>query len=464
MKKDSGAVVKLPEKLGFFGLSSATNVVFNFKSIYYTIFLTNVLHIPIAVAGVMNTVGLIWDFVNDPLVGVWANNIHFKSGEKIRPYLLYIAIPYAAGMVLLFTDFNISVKMAVALQLIVFFLYEIANTFRGIAYNGLGGLASKNDADRKSINAYRSLGGCFGSAVGAVAVTPLVKLFGGLKGQNAIISKDDAPALFRTALFMGFLCLAGCLLQYFTSKERVKEEEVHEDKISIKETYVMLFKCRSWIWNMLYIMCYGITQTLIMTNISYYAAYILGSSDKATPVLAIYLVIAVITSALAPKIDSLLGRKKTMALAALIQVIGKIPFILNPTNLICAYINAISAGMGLTMTFILFNVNRNNISDIVELQNGRRLDTMVSTGDNLMSKIAEAVVDKMFLVALAAAGFNAALADEGQVQNIATQKTICALLGWIPALVAVALMLISLTIDTRKEYEEAAAAAGKEIG
>ena len=88
--------------------------------------------------------------------------------------------------------------------------------------------------------------------------------------------------------------------------------------------------------------------------------------------------------------------------------------------------------MGLTMTFILFNVNRNNISDIVELQNGRRLDTMVSTGDNLMSKIAEAVVDKMFLVALAAAGFNAALADEGQVQNIATQKTICALLGWIP--------------------------------
>ena len=70
MKKDNGSVVRLPEKLGFLGLSTASNVVFNFKSIYYTIFLTNVLHIPIAIAGYMNTAGLVWDFVNDPLVGV----------------------------------------------------------------------------------------------------------------------------------------------------------------------------------------------------------------------------------------------------------------------------------------------------------------------------------------------------------------------------------------------------------
>jgi Na+/melibiose symporter-like transporter len=460
MKKDSGAVVKLPEKLGFFGLSSATNVVFNFKSIYYTIFLTNVLHIPIAVAGVMNTVGLIWDFVNDPLVGVWANNIHFKSGEKIRPYLLYIAIPYAAGMVLLFTDFNISVKMAVALQLIVFFLYEIANTFRGIAYNGLGGLASKNDADRKSINAYRSLGGCFGSAVGAVAVTPLVKLFGGLKGQNAIISKDDAPALFRTALFMGFLCLAGCLLQYFTSKERVKEEEVHEDKISIKDTYIMLFRCRSWIWNMLYIMCYGITQTLIMTNISYYAAYILGSSDKATPVLAIYLVIAVITSALAPKIDSLLGRRRATMLACIIQIVGKIPFIINPYSMVNVIINAVSMGIGGTLAFVIFNTNRNNISDVVEIINHRRLDTMVSMGDTLASKVAEALVGLAMTSAMAMAGFDEALKLN---QTDATRATICALLGWVPSIVLALMAYFGHRIDIEKEKEEALAKRAQKV-
>lgn len=454
MEKDNGPVVKFLEKLGFLGLSTATNIMFNFKSIYYTIFLTNVLHIPIAVAGIMNTVGLIWDFVNDPLVGVWANNIHFKSGEKIRPYLLYIAVPYAVGVVLLFTDFNVKVKMAVALQLIVFFLYEIANTFRGIAYNGLGGLASNNDADRKSINAYRSLGGCIGSGVGAVAVTPLVKAFGGLKGADAIIGKEDAPALFKTALFMGILCLSGCLLQYFTSKERVKEEEVHEDKISIKDTYFMLFKCKSWIWNMLYIMCYGVVQLFIMNNISYYAAYILGASAKATPILAIYLVIAIIASILAPKIDSLIGRKNATILACLVQIVGKIPFIINPYSMVNVIINAISMGIGGTLAFVIFNTNRNNISDVVELINGRRLDTMVSMGDTLASKVAEALVGLAMTSVLAWAGFDEALKIN---QTAATKSTICAFLGWVPSIVLLLMAWFGYKINIDKEREEALA-------
>ena len=459
MKKDNGTVVKFPEKLGFLGLSTATNIVFNFKSIYYTIFLTNVLHIPIAVAGIMNTVGLIWDFVNDPLVGVWANNIHFKSGEKIRPYLLYIALPYALGVVLLFTDFNLDVKMAVALQLIVFFLYEIANTFRGIAYNGLGGLASSSDADRKSINAYRSLGGCLGSGIGAVAVTPLVKMFGGLKGADAIIGKEDAPALFKTALFMGFLCLFGCLLQYFTSKERVKEEEVHEDKISIKDTYVMLFKCRSWIWNMLYIMCYGVSQLFIMNNISYYAAYILGASAKATPILAIYLVVAIISSILAPKIDSLIGRKRATVLACLVQVIGKIPFIINPYSMTNVILNAVSMGIGGTLAFVILNTNRNNISDVVEIINRRRLDTMVSMGDTLASKVAEALVGLAMTSVLAWAGFDEALKIN---QTAATRNTICAFLGWVPSIVLLLMAWIGYKIDIEKEKEEALAKRAEE--
>ena len=459
MKKDNGSVVRLPEKLGFLGLSTASNVVFNFKSIYYTIFLTNVLHIPIAIAGYMNTAGLVWDFVNDPLVGVWANNIHFKSGEKIRPYLLFIALPYAVGMVLLFTDFGLSWQLAVALQLLVFFLYEIANTFRGIAYNGLGGLASNNDADRKAINAYRSLGGCLGSAIGAVAVTPLVKLFGGLKGENAIISRDDAPALFKTALFMGFLCLFGCLLQYFTSRERVKEEEVHEDRISIGETYRMLFKCKSWIWNMLYIMCYGVVQLFIMNNISYYAAYILGSSAKATPILAVYLVVAIIVSALAPKIDSLLGRKTTTLLAVLVQIAGKIPFIINPYSIVNVIINAVSMGIGGTLAFVIFNTNRNNISDVVEIINGRRLDTMVSMGDTLASKVAEALVGLAMTSAMAWAGFDEALKMD---QTPATRATICALLGWVPCIVLALMAYFGHRIDIEKEKEEALARRAEE--
>lgn len=457
MKKESTGIVKLPEKLGYMAYSASANIVFNFKSLYYLIFLTNVLQIPVLTAGTMMTLGTIWDVTNDPIIGVFAGNVKFKSKEKIRPYLLVIAIPWALGLVLLFTDFNLTQTLAVIVSLVIFFFYEIANTFRGIVYNGLGALASDNDDDRKSINSFRSLGASLGSGIGAVAVTPIVRLFGGLQEKNAIIGKGDAKALFLTALVMGALCVLGCLVHYFTSKERVHEKEEHEDKISIKDTYKMLFKCKSWVWNMFYIMGYGICNTLIMSAINYYAAYILGSSSKATPILACYLVMSLIVSILTPKIDSLLGRKKTMYLGILSQIIGKIPFILNPYNELFIYINALSVGFGATISFIMLNQNRNNISDVVEIQNHRRLDAMVSTGDNLASKLAEALVTQLMAFALAAAGFDESLKIN---QTLATKSVICALLGWIPCIVLIGMFITVKFLDIDKEKKEALEKAG----
>lgn len=450
MKKDKG-VVKLPEKLGYMAYSTSANIVFNFKSLYYLIFLTNVLQIPVLTAGTMMTLGTIWDVTNDPIIGVFAGNVKFKSKEKIRPYLLLIAIPWALGLVLLFTDFNLTQTLAVIVSLLIFFFYEIANTFRGIVYNGLGALASDNDDDRKSINAFRSLGACLGSGIGAVAVTPIVRLFGGLQEKNAIIGKGDARALFLTALVMGALCVFGCLVHYFTSKERVQEKEEHDDSVSIKDTYKMLFKCKSWVWNMLYIMGYGICNTLIMSAINYYAAYILGSSSKATPILATYLVVSIIMSLLTPKIDTLLGRKKTMYLGVISQIVGKVIFMLNPTNELFIYINAISVGFGATITFIMLNQNRNNISDVVEIQNHRRLDAMVSTGDNLASKLAEALVTQLMAFALAVAGFNEALQIN---QTVATKNVICGLLGIVPCIVLVGMLITIRFLDIEKEKRE----------
>ena len=457
MKKEGNkSIIKLPEKLGFLSFSASTNIVFNFKSTYYKYFLTSILLIDPIAASNMALIGTIWDIVNDPLLGVWANNVRFKNNEKVRPWLLWIAVPYGLGMVLLFTDFNVPERWDIILGLVVFFFYEIANTFRGIPYNGMGALASSDDSDRKSINAFRSLGACLGSGIGAVAVPMIVKMFGGLR-DHKVINSSDSAAIFRSAVFMGILIVIGCLIHYFTTKERVKQTSDNEENIGIVETYRMLFKCKSWVKNMLYIMSYGVSTCLLTSSITYYCAYVLNNSSLATPVMAVYLLFSIIFSILTPKIDTLLGRKKTMITAALVQIAGKIPFILNPYNVVNAYINAISAGIGLTMTFILFNTNRNSISDIVEIQNGRRLDTMVSTGDNLASKIAEAAVDKLFLVALAAAGFSAKLADQGLLQNIATQNAINALLGWIPALVAVLMAVFASMIDTQKEYDEAVA-------
>lgn len=73
------------EKLGFATFSTASNVVFNFKDLFYLFFLTNVMGISIAHAGIITAVGIVWDAINDPMVGFWAVNHKLKTAKRSVP-------------------------------------------------------------------------------------------------------------------------------------------------------------------------------------------------------------------------------------------------------------------------------------------------------------------------------------------------------------------------------------------
>ena len=448
---------RFPEKLGFCTFSTASNVVYQFKSIYYLFFLTNVLKIDILVAGTILTLGTIWDAVNDPLIGFWAVNHKFKNGERVRPLAIWFAVPWAITVVLLFTNFGLPNKAAVAVALIVYLLFELFNTFVGIPYNSMGSLATNLDADRRSINVFRNLGGALGAGIGAVACLPLLKAFGAMDGKGNLIDSASSRGFLLTACVMGLVCIIGCVVHFFTTKERVKPIAEDDEKLSAKMVFAMLFRCKSWVLNMLYIICYGVINLLLMSCITYYATYVIGSTAAATAIQAAYLVAALGSSFLVSAIDRLLGRKKTMLLAAALFILGKVWFVINPFSLGAIYVNAISVGIALTITFVMFNTNRNNIVDIIEWQSGRRLDSLVSTADNLASKLAVAGATQLVALSLSRNGFDATLT----VQPAGAIAAINAILGWIPMVVAAVMMVVifflNIEEDTQKMLEEKAA-------
>ena len=445
---------RFPEKLGFCTFSTASNVVYQFKSIYYLFFLTNVLKIDILVAGTILTLGTIWDAVNDPLIGFWAVNHKFKNGERVRPLAIWFAVPWAITVVLLFTNFGLPNKAAVAVALIVYLLFELFNTFVGIPYNSMGSLATNLDADRRSINVFRNLGGALGAGIGAVACLPLLKAFGAMDGKGNLIDSASSRGFLLTACVMGLVCIIGCVVHFFTTKERVKPIAEDDEKLSAKMVFAMLFRCKSWVLNMLYIICYGVINLLLMSCITYYATYVIGSTAAATAIQAAYLVAALGSSFLVSAIDRLLGRKRAMLLAAALFILGKVWFVINPFSLGAIYVNAISVGIALTITFVMFNTNRNNIVDIIEWQSGRRLDSLVSTADNLASKLAVAGATQLVALSLSRNGFDATLT----VQPAGAIAAINAILGWIPMVVAAVMMVVifflNIEEDTQKMLEE----------
>ncbi|HWQ58378.1 MAG TPA: glycoside-pentoside-hexuronide (GPH):cation symporter [Clostridia bacterium] len=439
--------LKLTEKLGFGAFSLGSNIVYQFKSLYYLFFLTNVLMIDVAVAGAILALGTVWDAINDPLVGYYAVNHRFRNKESVRPFALWYAVPWAVTTVLLFTNFNLGLKATVVVAALAYFLFELFNTAVGIPYNSMGCLATNLDADRRSINVMRNLGGCVGMGIGAVACLPLLRLFGALNEEgNLYDTAISSRGFFYVSLIMGALCIFGCFVHYFTTKERVKPQQ-EEERISILKTFKSLYSYRPFLMNTLYIICYGIILLLVMTCLVYYSTYILGSSAAATPIMAAYLVASVASSFLLSPIDKKLGRKKTMLLGGVFFVLGKIWFILNPYSIIGIYISAITTGIAVTITFVMFNTNRNNLSDLVEWRSGRRLDGMIGTADNLASKLGEAGAAWLIGVGLKRFGFDANLAAQPE----SALRCINFLLGWAPAIVGVLLMVVVYFLNIDEE-------------
>ena len=354
----------------------------------------------------------------------------------------------AVTVVLMFTCFDVSYGMKLGMAMAIYFLFELFNTFAAIPYNSMGSLATNRDADRRAINVARNLGGCIGSGIGSIALYPLLGLFGGLDA-NGNVAMDDSgrTAFFYAAMVMGSVCILGSLAHYFTTRERVKQVVEDESKISILQAAKMLLNCKSWVMNTLYIICYGMLNLLIMSTINYYATYVLGSASAATPILAVFLVTAVVVTLLATPIDRKLGRRNTMVFAAVIYILGKIWFVLDPYSMGAIYVNGITVATSMNLAFVMFNTNRNNIADLIEYKNGRRIDSLVSTCDNLASKLSKAGANLMMTSTLAAAGFNAELT----VQPQAAIDTICALLGWVPMVIAVVMLLIALAHPIQKE-------------
>ena len=140
-----------------------------------------------------------------------------------------------------------------------------------------------------------------------------------------------------------------------------------------------------------------------------------------------------------------------------LRPMGKIWFVLQPYSMGAIYVNGITVAVSMSFAFVLFNTNRNNIADLLEWQSGRRIDTLVSTCDNLCAKLSKAGANLLMTGVLASAGFNAELS----VQPQSAIDTICALLGWVPMVVA-AIMLVIVFFHPI-EREMAAMKAGQEV-
>lgn len=438
------------EKFGFGVFAGGYNLVYLFKGSYYLFFLTNVLGISIAAAGTLVAAGAVWDAVNDPLIGYWTVNHPNRKGEHIRYSLLYFAVPVAICYLLLFTNFHVSDALTIIIAGLAFFVYDTMFTFFGIGYSTMCIVATDDQADRTSLNIFRSFGSNIGTIIGTLACFPLLNLFGALDADGNLIPGNADRGFFIVAAIFAGIAIFSSLFHYFTTKERIRPHD-ESQHVGFFQMLKDLFSYAQFDLCTVQIMAYNVIILIMQSVITYYATYINGSSAMSTTYLAAYLVGMLLSTALLTKpLDNKLGHKKTMVIGALLFCVSKIPFILAPTNMICAIINFAVSGIGGALLFVTIFVYYSNIGDIIEYRCGKRMDACLGTVSGFIMVIASAIATEVIALSLDKAGFDAELASQPE----AALTTINNMLGWIPLALSVLMLIVTVFISIDKDMKK----------
>ena len=101
------------------------------SQIFYAIFLTDVVGLEPRLASFVALVGILWDAVNDPIVGTITDRVRTRWGRR-RPFLLFFAVPYGASFLLFWWAPPIENQILLAIAVCIAFI--LADSLQTLVY------------------------------------------------------------------------------------------------------------------------------------------------------------------------------------------------------------------------------------------------------------------------------------------------------------------------------------------
>ena len=259
--------LSLKEKIGFSLGDCASNLFFQTFILFLMFYYTDVFGLPAAAVGTMFLVTRIWDAFFDPVIGMISDRTQTRWG-KFRPFLLWLALPFAIIGILTFTTpgFNSTGKLVYAY--ITYSLMMMIYSGINVPYSALMGVITPNSEQRTILSSYRFVAAFAGGFIVQAVTVYLVGFFG----------KDNVKVGWQLTMS----CIAGLAFVFFmitflTTKERVSPPK--EQKANSRQDIKDLFTNKPWllvagatIFQLIYIVIRSSSQV-------YYFKYYIGAQQ-----------------------------------------------------------------------------------------------------------------------------------------------------------------------------------------
>ena len=445
-------MIGIREKIGYGFGDMASSMFWKLFGSYLMIFYTDVFGMPAAVVGTMFLITRVWDSAFDPIIGIIADRTQSRWG-KFRPYLLYLAVPFAVIGVLTFTTPDFSDGGKVIYAYFTYSLMMMVYSAINVPYASLLGVMSPEPKDRNMLSTYRMTFAYIGSFIALLLFMPMVNRFS--------MGHDEQHGWMMSVIVIAVLCALlfyGC---FAWTTERVKP--IKKQQNSLKSDLQDLLHNRPW-----WILLGAGVAALVFNSIRdgatvYYFKYYVVEEEYASVSLfgisfvlsGLYLAVGqaanIVGVVLAAPLSNRIGKKKTYMWAmSIATVLSVIFYWFDKEQLMLMFIFQVLISICAGSIFPLLWSMYADCADYSELKTGNRATGLIFSSSSMSQKFGWAIGSAVTGWLLAFYGFEA-----NAVQGEEAIHGIRMFLSWLPAMGTVlSVIFISLYPLSEKEMRK----------
>ncbi|HOS17694.1 MAG TPA: MFS transporter [Clostridia bacterium] len=210
------------------------NMLLTFVSTFLLLYLTQYAGIGrqglIAVAAIMSA-GKVFDALNDPLMGTLVDRTRTRWG-KLRPYILFSALPVAFFSAILFCIPDASELVKLIFFGVCYVLWDVAYTACDVPFWGLIGAAFSDKGERAKVISYVRAFGAIALGVATLGAPWLAKLL-------SFAPETTGAGWSRAAILVCAVGMGMFLLAFFNTREA--RDYADEPQVSLKTLFSAFF-------------------------------------------------------------------------------------------------------------------------------------------------------------------------------------------------------------------------------
>jgi GPH family glycoside/pentoside/hexuronide:cation symporter len=371
--------------------------------VLFAIFMTDVVGLKPVYAAAAIFIGRTWDYINDPLIGLFTDRVRSRWGRR-RPFLLFGFIPFGLMFAMMWyrppTD---SQFLLAAYYAVAYFLFDTSYTFVTMPYSALTPELTQDYDERTSLTTYRMAFSIIGSLV---AFTVPLMIIGSMRPENT-------GKIFRMGIIFGAACALPLLFTFFGTRER--PEYFAQSQPNLRESLRAVWKNRPFLFAAGIFLFTWTAADIIQAFLLFFLKYRMNLEAQSDLIMGAIFITALLVLPLWNWISRKTDKRKAYIAGMIFLSVIMIALIfLSPSaGLPMVLAMAVLAGIGVSAIHVLTWAIIPDAVEVDELTTGHRHEGIFYSLVSLFKKVASSIAIPLTLLVLQWSGY---------VSNAAIQK------------------------------------------